>query len=92
MLLRLFAWPLLLLGAAVVAFWFLGFLVPSLFEGSPYLAALDLQLRVCALLVAWVLVGAATVVSAYQTARLWRWSAGRAELPRQLRGDGQRAA
>lgn len=79
MLLHLFAVPLILLAPAVAALWFFGFLVPSLFEGSPLLAPLGRQAQGFALSVFGVLVGAVILTAAYQGFRLWRWSAGRAD-------------
>lgn len=80
MLLRLYAIPLLLAVAAVVVLWVLGLVVPDLFAGSPYLAALGLKAQGLALPVSGGFVVAATLAGVWQTVRWWRWNTGRADF------------
>jgi hypothetical protein len=79
MLLRLYAFPLMLAVAAVLALWVLGLVLPDLFADSPYLAALGLQVQGLALPACWVLVAAATVAAGWQTVRLWLWTQGKTD-------------
>ncbi len=79
MLLRLFGLPLLLLVMAPVALWFLGWFIPSQFHASPILNGLGQQVVGLALPACWALVGLATVVAIYQSARLWLWSSGKTD-------------
>lgn len=80
MLLRLYAVPLLLAVAAVVALWVFGLVLPDIFAGSRFLAPLGRQFQGLALPACWVLTGAATLASAYQTFRLWRWNQGKGDF------------
>lgn len=76
MLIRVFAIPCLLLFATLVVPWFLGYYVPSLFNGSPYLSGLNQQVVGLAIPVFWLLACAAILAFFYQGFQLWRWNQG----------------